>query len=150
MSRLSLRQVSNGNDSQKPGSPYFSTGSGFLFFLVANFWTTVFLDSLFSLSIFPDLSSIPFSKYYLGTRRLYIFLQLFSISLPTDTHVLPWQVYRLMIKGPYYHTKHHPCPFMLLPFLFCFDRAFSEAISDATTLFKLLHPFRRKTNIMLT
>lgn len=59
------------NDSQKPGS-LFSTGSRFLFFLVANFGTTVFLDSLFSLSIFPDLSSMLFTKDYQGTRRLYI------------------------------------------------------------------------------
>ena len=72
------------------------------------------------------------------------------IVLPADTHVLPWQIYILMIKGSYYHTKHHPCPFMLLPFLFCFDGAFSETISDATALYKLLHPFRRKINIMLT
>ena len=52
----------SGNDVQKPGSPYFSTGSGFPFGLVANFWTTFFLDSLFSLFIFPNLSSVPLHK----------------------------------------------------------------------------------------
>ena len=130
--------------------PFFQRDPGFFF----SWWPTLGLLFFWTHYLHypnsPDLSSIPFSKYYLGTRRLYIFLQLFSISLPADTHVLPWQIYILMIKGSYYHTKHHPCLFMLLPFLFCFDGAFSETISDATALYKLLHPFRRKINIMLT
>ena len=53
--------VSSGNDCQKPGLPYFSTGSGYSFSQKANFWTTFFLDSLFSLPGFncpvPDFFS---------------------------------------------------------------------------------------------
>ena len=135
---------------QKPGS-LFSTGSGFLFFLVANFGTTVFLDSLFSLSKFPRSVIHALHKRLSGySPIIHLSSVVLHIVLPADTHVLPWQIYILMIKGSYYHTKHHPCPFMLLPFLFCFDGAFSETISDATALYKLLHPFRRKINIMLT
>ena len=80
--------VSSGNDSQKPGSSSFSMGSGFLFCLVANFWTTFFLDSLFSLSIFANTHYIKQpdrNLFFPEKAHIIIYGYLPSGILPTAT-----------------------------------------------------------------